>query len=307
MKVIANARELQPGSRRICAAIGVFDGVHLGHQQVIHQTVSDARQHDALAMVITFDCHPATVVAPEQAPAMIYPLTRKLRLIEETRVDATLLLHFDHAFSQQTGEAFIRSLAQDCGQIFSLCVGSNFTFGHQRTGNLALLKKLGQELKFIAHGHSAVSLGGKTVSSTRIREAIRDGYLEGASQMLGRPYSLIGSVVHGDHLGRQWGFPTANLATENLALPPRGVYAVNALVRGECHPAVLNIGFRPTLKQPHPTWRVEAHLLDFQGDLYGAELELVFLGKLRDEQAFSSPEALREQIARDIAAARTMR
>jgi riboflavin kinase / FMN adenylyltransferase len=218
-----------------------------------------------------------------------------------------LLFHFDRAFSQQSGETFIRVLAREFGRMFSVCVGSNFTFGHQRTGNLALLKKLGQELKFVAHGHAAVSLGGKIISSTRIREAIHTGHLEGASQMLGRSYSMIGTVVHGDHLGRELGFPTANLDTANLALPPNGVYAVNALIQQQCHSAVLNIGYRPTLDSPQPRLQVEAHLLDFQGDLYGVELEIVFLGKLREEKKFSSREALQAQIARDIAAARAMR
>ena len=304
MIIIAQASELPGEHRRVCAAIGVFDGVHLGHQQVIHQTIADARQHNAVAVVITFDRHPAAILAPGQAPPMIYPRSKKLDTLASLGIDATLLLHFDRTFSEQSGEAFIQGLVRNFGRLYSVSVGSTFTFGHRRSGNLALLKKLGQELGFIAHGLSAVSLGGKAISSTRIREAIRTGHLDATNQMLGRTYSLVGPVVRGDQLGRKWGFPTANLDTQNLALPPNGVYAVQALVQNRDYPAVLNIGCRPTLNQPNPALRVEAHLLDFQGDLYDATIELVFLRKLRPEQKFASPELLQAQIARDIAAAR---
>jgi riboflavin kinase/FMN adenylyltransferase len=163
-----------------------------------------------------------------------------------------------------------------------------------------LLRRLGAELNFLVRGTAAVSLDGKTVSSTRIREAIACGHLDDASQMLGRAYSLAGTVVRGDGLGRQLGFPTANMHVSGLVLPPGGVYAVQALVGGKAWRAVLNIGFRPTLKNPARQLQVEAHLIDFHGDLYGQELELVFVERLRDEKKFSSLTELREQIARDI-------
>jgi len=176
-------------------------------------------------------------------------------------------------------------------------------FGHKRGGNVALLKKLGTELKFTVHGMAAVSLDGQTVSSTRIRETIQTGNLDAASQMLGRAYSLAGKIIRGDRLGHQLGFPTANLGTTGLVLPPNGVYATHAqnLPRpSSTHRAVVNIGYRPTLKDPNPQLRVEAHLLDFQGELYGQELELTFVEKLRDEKKFPSLDDLRAQIARDI-------
>src|SRR5581483_11447016 len=276
--------------------IGFFDGVHLGHQQIIRQTIADAHQHEALSVVVTFDQHPNTVVAPQRVPPLIYSLPQKLRVIESLGCDALLLIHFDKAFSQQTGEAFIRGLARDFRQIQSLCVGSAFTFGYKRGGNVALLKTLGKELKFIVHGMAAVSLDGRVVSSTRIRETIRAGDLDAAGQMLGRAYSIAGQITRGDQLGQQLGFPTANLDVTGLALPPSGVYTVHALVReggktgasSPCrtHRAVVNIGHRPTLNNPTPALRVEAHLLDFKGDLYGQEMELVFVEKLREEQKF---------------------
>jgi riboflavin kinase/FMN adenylyltransferase len=304
VKVIHSAPELNAPGSKICLSIGFFDGVHLGHQQIIRQTIADARQRNAIALVVTFDRHPATVVTPGRAPALIYPLAQKLRTIESLGADSLLLIHFDKAFSQQPGEQFIRSLARDLGPIESLCVGANFTFGHKRDGNVALLKQLGEELQFKVHGMAAVSLDGKTVSSTRVREAIQAGDLDRASQMLGRAYSLVGLVVKGDRLGQQLGFPTANLDVSGLVLPPVGVYAARTTVNGRAYQSVLNLGFRPTLQNPAPQLRVEVHLLDFDGDLYGQELEVTFFEKLRDEQRFPSVEALREQIARDVASVR---
>ena len=300
MRIIHAANELNPGGRRVCLAIGFFDGVHLGHQQIIRQTLTDARQHEAIALVITFDRHPNSVVAPSRAPPLIYPLPRKLRVIESLGADTLLLIHFDKAFSEQTGEAFIRGLARDLGHIQSLCVGANFVFGHKRGGNVELLRKLGAELKFTVHGMAAVSLDGRAVSSTRIREAIRAGDLDRVSQMIGRAYSLAGPVIRGDGLGHQLGFPTANLDATGLVLPPHGVYAVLAEVEGKTHRAVLNIGLRPTLQNPNPQLQVEAHLIDFAGELYGQELELAFVDKLRAERKFGSLAELRAQIARDI-------
>ena len=306
VNIISQASELKPGSRKSSVAIGMFDGVHLGHQQVIRQTIEDARQHEGIAVAITFDRHPNSVVAPDRNPPLIYSLSQKLRVIESLEIDTTLLIRFDKQFSQIPGEEFIQGLARDFGAIHSLCVGSTFTFGHKRSGNIALLKRLGQELNFIVHGLASVSLDEKTVSSTRIREAIGAGNLDAASQMLGRTYSLASKVIRGDQLGRQLGFPTANLDPDNLVIPPNGVYAAHAQVQGRLHRAVINIGTRPTLQNPQPKLQVEAHLLDVSADLYGQEMEIAFLEKLRDEQKFSSTEALQKQIQRDIEAARRL-
>ena len=319
MRTIHTASELKPQGRKVCLAIGFFDGVHLGHQQIIQQTTADAYHHEALSLVVTFDQHPNTVVAPQRVPPLIYSLNQRLRVIERMGCDALLLLHFDKTFSQQSGDAFIRGLARDLGQIQSLCVGSTFTFGHKRSGNVASLKTLGAELDFTVHGMAAVSLDGKTVSSTRIRETIRAGDLDAASQMLGRSYSISGMVMRGDQLGHQLGFPTANIDATGLVLPPNGVYSAHTLVRpagdAPSHAGVysdsyiqaraaVNIGYRPTLRSSAPELRVEAHLLDFKDDLYGKEMEIVFVDKLREEQKFPSLDALKEQIAKDIAAAR---
>ena len=306
MKIIHAANELGNDLSKVCLAIGVFDGVHLGHQQIIRQTVTDARQHNAVALVVTFDRHPSVVVAPERVPPLIFSRSQKLRAIESLGADALLEIHFDQAFSQKTGEAFIRKLAQDLGKIHSVCVGADFVFGCKRSGDVALLKKLGAELDFQVHGHAAVALDGELVSSTRIREAVRTGDLDAAGQMLGRPYAICGPVLTGDKIGRQLGFPTANLDTSGRVLPPSGVYAAGTKWQNQLYRVALNIGLRPTVAANAPQLRVEAHLLDFNGDLYGAELEVEISAKLRAEQRFASPSALREQIARDVATVRIM-
>jgi riboflavin kinase/FMN adenylyltransferase len=371
MNLIEQASQLDTRGRKCCLAIGVFDGVHLGHQQIIRQTIADARQHNALAVVVTFDRHPSAIVAPDRVPPLIYSQAQKTRTIESLGADALLVIRFDKEFSQQTGEQFIRSLARDLNptgarlyeqqhvpnnqdaaghrpalqsSIHSICVGADFVFGHKRSGNVTLLKTLGTELGFKVHGHAAVALDGQTVSSTRIREAIRADDFDAASQMLGRAYSVAGKIIHGDQLGHKLGFPTANLDTTGMILPTNGVYAAQAILSGtgvspvhprttesvhtsaedrrdasptseprtgkmRCpttHRAVLNIGCRPTVANPTPHIRVEVHLLDFLGDIYGQELEIVFAGKLRDEQKFPSLNALREQIQHDIAAARKL-
>jgi len=304
MKIIHQANELEPAGRKVCLAIGVFDGLHLGHRQIIRQTVTDARQHDALALVVTFDRHPNAIVAPDHLPPQIFARSQKLRAAEALGAEVFLEIPFDWDFSRKSGEEFIRELAAGLGRIHSICVGADFVFGRQRGGNVALLRQLGTELGFAVHGLAAVALDGQVVSSTRIREAIRTGDLDAASQMLGQPYALCGRVVAGDQLGRQLGFPTANLEVTGLILPPAGVYAATATVAGRAYHAALNIGLRPTVAAGIPKMRVEAHLLDFSGDLYDAELTVEPGTRLREERRFGSVAELKEQIFRDIAAVR---
>jgi len=304
MTIIEAPGELGGKGRKVCAAIGMFDGVHLGHQQVIHQTLADAEGCEAWAVVLTFDRHPNTVVAPDRAPPLIYSLPQKLRAIEKLGVDVACVLPFTEAFSRLSADEFVRGLVRDFGALRSVCVGSDFTFGYKRGGNVKVLRQLGDELGFRVHGLGAVSLDGQVVRSTRIREAVRAGQLDTASQLLGRKYAVSGLVKAGEQVGRKLGFPTANLDVGGLVLPPGGVYSAHALVEGKSWRCVANLGFRPTRQDAAPALMLEAHLLDFNGQLYGKDVELAFECKLREEQKFPSLEALREQIARDIAAAR---
>jgi riboflavin kinase / FMN adenylyltransferase len=303
MQIARTPEEIATRGRGACLALGFFDGVHVGHQQIIGQTMADASQYNALSVVVTFEPHPSTVVAPERVPPLIYSLPQKLRAIESLGVNAVLRLHFNEELRRRTGEHFIRGLASNLGPLRSICVGANFVFGWERSGNADLLKRLGNELKFSVHAMTAVARDGMPISSTRIRQAILAGQLDTASQLLGRPYSVAGPVMRGDEIGRQLGFPTANLDVSGLALPPNGVYAAKATVAGSRYRSVFNIGRRPTVTRDSPL-RFEVHLLDFKGDLYGKELEVFILEKLRDEKKFASAAELSEQIQRDIRVAR---
>ena len=304
MRILNDARHLHPANGRVCCAIGMFDGVHLGHQQVIRQAVSDAHQLEATSLCVTFDQHPAKVTAPEHAPLLIHTLEQRLNAIESLGIEATLVLPFDEAMSQIPGEAFIRGLAVDLGRISSVCVGANFVFGHDRSGNVKLLRHLGKDLNFITHDLASVSLDGKIVSSTRVREAIGTGHLDAAGQMLGREYTLCGIIIQSDQRGRQLGFPTANLDVAGLCTPPHGVYAAHAEVSGQLYRAAVNIGFRPTAKEHESTLHVEAHLLDFEEEIYGHNCTLTFVSKLREEHDFKSMDALMAQIEKDVIQAR---
>jgi riboflavin kinase/FMN adenylyltransferase len=302
VQVIRSANELKAGSRRVCAAIGVFDGLHVGHQAVLGRAREDSRATDGLLVVVTFDRHPNQVVAPERTPRPIYTLGHKLSVLESMSVDVTWLIEFDRRFSLIPAEDFVRRLVQDFAPLHSLSVGAGFTFGHRRGGNLELLVRMGRECGFHVHGLTSVSVGEEPVSSTRIREAIRSGDLDGAGAMLGRPYSVAGTVVSGDQMGRRIGVPTANLAVGELILPPDGVYAVEVRMDGELRPGVANLGYRPTVSAGSER-QFEVHILDYAGDLYGRELEVILRQRLRGEVRFGSVAELEAQIRRDIGVA----
>ncbi len=292
------------GFNNVCVAIGTFDGVHLGHQQVIKKMIADAKIYSAAAVVVTFDRHPKSVIPHSKPPLMIYPLKQKLKMIELLDVGFTALIPFDVNLSKLEATCFVKILRYELGKIKSISVGKNFLFGHNRAGNLSLLEKMGKQLGFDVHGLSAVSLDGKIISSTKVREAISIGNIELASQMLGREYSILGSVVRGDNIGSKIGFPTANVDVGGLVLPPNGVYAAHIVVKKAMYNAVLNIGVRPTIKQSVPQKRCEAHLLDFNSDIYGEEVEVIIQKKIRDEVKFKSLQALKRQIQKDIQEAR---
>ncbi len=288
----------------VCLALGMFDGVHLGHQQVVSRARSDARQLAATSVVVTFDPHPLRIVRPDRAPRLLQSLPQRIRALATLAPDAILVVPFDAALSRVTGSDFIRSLADGFGRLQSITVGEAFHFGHLRSGDVALLRTLGAELGFSVNALPPVQSEGAPVSSTRVRTALREGRWDEVTRLLGRPYSAAGTVIHGDHLGRTLGFPTANLDTDGRELPPTGVYAARATIDGRQWVAVLNLGTRPTVTQPGSEPRIEVHVLDYSGDLYGCELEVEFVRRLRSEQTFASVEVLRDQIARDVEAAR---
>jgi riboflavin kinase/FMN adenylyltransferase len=304
MKIIDAAAAFDPGPSGVALAIGVFDGVHLGHQSVIQHARAAAEKTGAMPAVLTFDRHPNAIVFPQNVPPLIYPLAKKMRVIESLGVAATCVIRFDKAFSEISGEDFIRGLVRDAGGLKAICVGKTFQFGRKRSGNVPLLQTLGRELGFAVDPVEDVTLNGDVVSSTRIREAVRGGQFESAGLMLGRPYTLCGAVVAGAGLAQKLGYPTANLNVAGVLVPPSGVYAAVANVGPARYRAAVNIGHRPTVYAAEGGLAVEAHLLDFSGDLYHQEIELTFVRKLREEKKFPHLAALQEQIGRDIAAVR---
>lgn len=284
-------------------AIGVFDGVHLGHQAVLRRAFDEAQRAGGAAVAVTFDPHPLRILRPESAPRLLTSTPHKLQLIRALGVASVLVIPFDREFAATPPEDFIHALAA-CGRLREICVGHEWSFGKGRAGNLALLARLGGALGFAEVGVTPVTIDGEIVSSTLIRAAVESGDLARAERFLGRPYTILGTVVKGARLGTQLGFPTANLAAHNEQFPPNGVYAV-AVRHGTAHlHGVANIGVRPTVTNASGERLLEVHLFDFAGDLYGGELEVSFTQFLRPEQKFSGLDALTAQIARDVRAAR---
>ncbi|HUI07127.1 MAG TPA: bifunctional riboflavin kinase/FAD synthetase [Verrucomicrobiae bacterium] len=306
MQVWHTLEELTGHSRKACLAIGVFDGIHLGHQRVIGQARDDARQGGGTSIVLTFDPHPMHVLRPDNAPQLLTSTGHKLALIEKLGIDACLALTFDKAFSLTPPEQFIDSVARQANSLQEICVGTRFRFGHNRAGDVRLIEALAPKYGFIAREIASVMLDNEMISSTAIRQHVLGGRLDRAAAMLGRPFSVLGTVEPGDHRGRELGFPTANLNPHNEVLPPDGVYAVRAAIDKETHGAVANVGVRPTFPGRPPQRILEVHILDFDRAIYGRDVEVLFLQKLRDEKRFDTPDALKVQIAADVQAARRL-
>jgi riboflavin kinase / FMN adenylyltransferase len=281
--------DAQPRERHL--AVGEFDGVHIGHREVIHGADT----------VLTFEPHPRFVVAPESAPKLLTPLAIKADLIAELAVRELVVIPFDGSFAAQSAQEFIdRELVERLGAR-TVSVGENFRFGHKAKGDTALLRA---QDAFATRVAELVELDGEIVSSTHIRGLVTAGEVDVAHRFLGAPFQMRGTVAHGDKRGRTLGFPTANLVPDSaLVVPGHGVYACRAQIGGEHHLAAVNVGVRPTF-QTGRGLLVEAYLLDFEGDLYGQELRLDFLSRLRGEKRFESVDALVGQMHRDVDEAR---
>lgn len=306
MHTLTRIEELAAVPGPIFLAIGVFDGVHLGHRAVIERALTDARKAGGTAVVATFDPHPVRVLRPEKAPRILTSTPHKLRLIRALGVEHLLILPFSREFAETEPEKFLHDLAAAGKPLREICVGHEWCFGRNRAGNLALMAEIGRELGFEEVGVSAVQIDGEVASSTLIRSAIEAGDLARAARFLGREYAILGTVVRGDEIGRKLGFPTANLAAHNEQFPPNGVYAVDVQRNGTKLRGVANIGVRPTVANASGERLLEVHIFDFDGDLYGEDLEVTFRCFLRSEQKFPSLDALKAQIAQDVAAARAI-
>jgi riboflavin kinase/FMN adenylyltransferase len=293
--------------------IGAYDGVHLGHRAVIDQVRRIAARDGLRTAVVTFDRHPASVVRPESAPKLLTDLDQKLELLAETGVDYALVVAFDEARSKEPAEEFVNEVLVDCLAARAVIVGEDFHFGHQRRGNVALLREIGAAAGFEVEGIELVGVDGaavpsdEQVSSTRIRRALQDGDLATANRLLGRPHEVRGVVVRGDgRAATMLDCPTANLnIPDEICLPADGIFAGWYVTPdGVRHPAALSLGRRPTFYDDQPYSLLEAHLLDGERDLYGQVGRVQFVDHIRDERRFDSIDALKAQMADDCDEAR---
>ncbi len=293
--------------------IGAYDGVHLGHAAVIERVKKLAAERGMATAVVTFDRHPASVVRPESAPALLTDLDQKLELLEATGVDYTMVIHFDEARSREPAADFVRDDLVGCLNAKAIVVGEDFHFGHRRSGNVELLASMGLELGFEVIPLALVGADGEPageitarVSSTVVRGLLRAGDLAGANALLGRPYEVRGIVGDGDKRARELGFPTANVnVPDDICLPHDGIYAGwYVLPDGTPEPCAISLGRRPTFYDDQPYSLLEAHVLDFTGDLYGHRARVQFVAHLRDEERFDSVDALIAQMGRDCDRAR---
>ena len=277
-------------------ALGVFDGVHVGHQAVIARAVDAARENGGKSFVVTFSPHPIRVIAPAKAPSsLLATLDDKAEILRSLGIDGLLVIHFDEDFAKMDAEDFVRRICD--ADVRTIAVGEDWRFGSKRLGDVGLLRRMGADLGFRLEAVAPVMWDGERISSTRIRQAIRDGNFSAVEEMLGRPYEISGTVIEGRKLGRTLGFPTANIRPGDQQLPKDGVWAVTA----DCDfKGIANLGMRPTVDGTERL--LEVHLFDFSGDLYGKEMRVRFGRFIREEIKFAAVEELKEQIARDVAA-----
>lgn len=287
----------------VALAIGVFDGVHLGHREVIEAAVAHARTHSGTPVVMTFDPHPLRVLRPASAPRLLCSTRHKLQILEALGVSEVLVCQFTEEFSKTDPAAFIGALAANCRPLGFVSVGFTWSFGRGRGGDIHQLMEMGRRMGFGVYGVPEIKVGDEVVSSTLVREAVRSADFERARLFLGRAYTVLGEVVRGRQLGRTLAFPTANVRVENEELPPLGVYAVRALLNGRWHDAVANLGVRPTVES-NGERSLEVHLFDVDQEFYGQLLEVEFVARLREEKKFEGLEALKAQIEDDAAQAR---
>ncbi len=287
-------------------ALGNFDGLHRGHVKIVERVRRRAEERGGVAVVLTFDPHPTRVVRPDKAPKLLMTKAQKLEALEQAGMDGVAILRFTREISVWTPEQFVERVLVDWLRVAEVWVGANFLFGHDRAGNFSLLRLLGARYGFRAEKIDPVRYKEFVVSSTRIRRLLSEGRVDEAAALLGREYFIDGTVVAGDQRGRELGFPTANLQTPNEMLPANGVYATLLLLDGVIHPAVTNIGVRPTFGADTYSPVVETHVLDLDDDLYGRQVRLAFVQRLRDERPFDGPAALRQQIEADCRHARDL-
>ncbi|MBN2321752.1 MAG: riboflavin biosynthesis protein RibF [Acidobacteria bacterium] len=301
MKVVYRPEDAKPDQPSPVVTIGNFDGVHLGHQNLIRELVSRAAEIGGTPIVFTFNPHPLQVLAPNNAPLQIQTLDQKLATIESLGIPLVVLIPFDMQLAQISARDFAEKVLWEKLRPREIYVGPNFAFGNRRQGSFNLLKEIGEEKGFLTGKIHQVQFRGNRVSSTAVRQALISGQVSLARRLLARPFALSGTVVHGTGIGTEFNFPTANLKTSNELIPRQGVYITLLSVDGRRYKSVTNIGFRPTVnKDETGDLSIETHIFDFSQDIYGHEIELEFLVRLRNERRFSGEQELIRQIEIDI-------
>jgi len=286
-------------NRPTVLTLGVFDGLHLGHQLIVRAVVERARATNAVPTVITFDPHPRAVLHPVSAPPLLQTFDQKLEAFGVLGIEQAIVIRFDAEFAQIRAEEFLREVVRERLQAKEVYLGRGFAFGRNREGNIELLKAVSEQLGFHADEVAEVRLRGQRISSSRIRELLAEGRVNLARRMLGRPYGVEGRVVRGDERGRTLGFPTANVQPHNRVIPRHGVYVTATLIEGTWRRSVTNVGTRPTFESDAGP-SVETYVMNWQGDLYGDVVRVRFLHRLRAERKFASVVQLKTQIERDV-------
>jgi len=284
--------------------LGNFDGVHLGHQEIFRQVVSWAFSTGGASVVFTFEPHPLKVLAPQRSPKLLSTFRDKMALIEASGMDAVICAKFTPEFASQNPEEFVKNVLVDTLGIKQLFVGHDYAFGRGRTGDTEFLRDAGTRYGFDLHVIGPIKVEEIIVSSTKIRKLITDGEVCIASKLLGRPYSIEGTVIHGESRGKSLGFPTANIRTPNELPPKEGVYAVSVEVEGKTYGGAANIGKNPTFDGDKASY--EVHILDYEGDLYGKFIKMRFMKRVRDEVRFKGVDELVAQIHKDVERVRSI-
>ncbi len=297
MIIVNGVQKFNKEQGQVVATIGNFDGIHLGHQKIIERVVSKGKELGLRKVVITFDPHPARVIFPSKAPGLILNRHQKIRILEESGVDLLLFIAFDRDLSLMTAEEFLRKIMERI-DFSTIYIGENFRFGKNRSADYKTLDALGERLGFKVGCVPFVKVNDRIVSSSLIREMLKDGEVEEASRLLGRSYSIEGKVVPGEGRGQMMNIPTANIQPHNELIPKRGIYISEIVVAGSRYNSVTNIGIRPTFHLLHQT--IESHMMDFHDHIYGEKVELFFHRKIRDEIKFENAEQLRKRIQKDI-------
>jgi len=304
MKILRDIGDMGSIREPISMAAGTLDGIHIGHRAVIESAVRSAAEMGGQAWVLTFDPHPRKVLCEGEETLLLTSLPHKLRLIEGLDVDGCVLLSFTDEFCRKNPSEFIARLCEDVPALKEIVVGEDWRFGNDASGNVAMLEELAADYGFRVKALKPIEVDGAPVSSTRIREAVASGDLSAAHRMLGRPFSVLGTVIPGRKIGRKLGYPTANLTAGNEIEPPPGIYAVYALINGHRHDGVAYYGSRPTFADESHELLLEVHLFDGSFDLYSSEMEVCFIERIRGDRQFASSDELISAIEADCARAR---